>query len=81
MLLDNEKTALSSCPLNFTHTTITSLPSSQLFNTAVITDNIMRFNLAFCLLLGQKNLADKRIPLASILSGSVAERILSKRFH
>ena len=80
-LLNSEKNTVSSCPLNFTKTAIESLPSSQLFNTGVVTDNIMRFNLAFCLLIGNKNLAAKRIPLSSILSGSVAERILYKRFH
>lgn len=81
VLVENEKNAVSSCPLNFTHTSIESLPSSHLFNTDLVTENIMRFNLAFCLALGKKNLADKRISLASILSGSVAERILYKRFH
>ena len=57
------------CPLNFTSLDPAELAPELVLDLDRITDNLMRLNLAFCLLLGQPDLAEQRFALADIRSG------------
>jgi Fe-S-cluster containining protein len=51
------------CQLNFTDVDITTIEPQYLLNAESITENLMRLNLAFCILTGEPDRAGERIPL------------------
>jgi len=66
-LLYPERGEIEVCPLNFAMFDLTSLDPSSFLDAERITANLMRLNLAFCMLTAQAEHADERIPLRSIL--------------
>jgi Fe-S-cluster containining protein len=71
---ENRKTC-SSCPLNFSSQTISNIPITHIFDTAKISDNLMRLNLAFCIAINDKDLAHKRFMLSDVRTGNVPKHI------
>lgn len=59
--------AVDCCPLNFTRESLAFLDRELVLDVDMITANLMRLNLAFCLLLGDQDLAGKRIGLGEII--------------
>lgn len=51
------------CPLNLTRYDVAALPHDLFCDAERIADNLMRLNLAFCMLTGQQDVAGTRIPL------------------
>jgi hypothetical protein len=66
-LLYPERGDIEVCPLNFTDFDLGTLESTSFLDAERLTDNLMRLNLAFCMLTGQPDRADERIDLKSIL--------------
>ena len=60
---------IDACPLNFSELDLTSLDPKHLLDTEVITDNLIRLNLAFCIITGQTESAGNRVPLYNLLKG------------
>ena len=58
------------CPLNFTDFDLNTLEPTSFLDAEQITDNLMRLNLAFCMLTGQAKHAEERITLGSLLLGA-----------
>ena len=59
------------CPLNFTQESLALLDRELILDVDMITANLMRLNLAFCLLLGDQDLAGKRLGLGEIIGASL----------
>ncbi|HUI91559.1 MAG TPA: hypothetical protein VLX68_04840 [Chitinivibrionales bacterium] len=76
LLLDKGKTVASSCDLNFSRRDPASLPASRVFDTAAITGNLVRLNMAFCMAAGITELASRRFTMAAVLAGELPEIIL-----
>jgi uncharacterized protein len=74
--IDKGKTACSSCELNFTARDVRSLPRGRVFDSAAVTDNLMRLNLAFCIAAGSRTLASKRFTMDRVLNGALPKSIL-----
>jgi hypothetical protein len=73
---DRGKTVYSSCGRNFTTIAPASLPRSHVFDTAAVTGNLMRLNMAFCMAAGDARLASMRFTMEQVQSGALPERIL-----
>ncbi len=56
------------CPLNFTSMELTTLDPQWILNAETITGNLMRLNLAFCILIQRPEIAGERIPLRWLLT-------------
>lgn len=65
--------AIDCCPLNFPDGELQNIDHTVVLDVDMITDNLMRLNMAFCLLLGEKKLSSKRISLKNISAGTVPE--------
>lgn len=65
--LDRE--GIDTCPLNFTDVDLTSIDKRFLFDAGAITENLMRLNLAFCMMTGKKDSAGERVPLRCLITG------------
>ena len=75
--IDKRKTVRPTCALNFsTKRNVRELPKPHVFDSAAITDNLMRLNLAFCMAAGHTALASKRFTLEQVLSGKLPKSIL-----
>jgi hypothetical protein len=59
------------CPHNFSLATLATLDRAYVLDVDMITDNLMRLNLAFCLVLSDAGLADQRFELADIRAGQI----------
>jgi uncharacterized protein len=57
---------IDACPLNFTEFNLSTLAPQDVLDTERITHNLMRLNLAYCLLRQQPEAAAKRIPLRQL---------------
>jgi hypothetical protein len=79
LLLDKGKTVASSCRLNFKGRDLFALPGTHVLDTAAITGNLMRLNMAFCMVAGRKDLASRRFTLARVLAGDIPESILMSK--
>jgi Fe-S-cluster containining protein len=73
---DKGATVYSSCNRNFTRVAPASLPRSHVLDTAAVTGNLMRLNMAFCMAAGDARLASKRFTMEQVRSGTIPERIL-----
>jgi uncharacterized protein len=73
---DNGRTVYSSCNLNFTDQHISSLSGTHVFDAAAITGNLMRLNMAFCTVSGDRRRASERVTMGQILYGTVQKCIL-----
>ncbi len=73
---DRGATAYLSCGRNFTNVAPASLPAGHVFDTAAVTGNLMRLNMAFCVTAGDARLASKRFTMEQVHSGALPERIL-----
>lgn len=58
--------AVDCCPLNFPNTGLFELESKYVLDIDMITDNLMRLNMAFCLLSGEAGRSGERIMLRDI---------------
>ena len=67
-LLYPERGDIEVCPLNFTDFDLDTLEPTSFLDAERITDNLMRLNLAFCMLSDQPERAEERIALANILN-------------
>lgn len=65
-LLYPERGDIEVCPLNFTDFDLGTLEPSSFLDVERLTANLMRLNLAFCMLTGQPDRAEERIALKSI---------------
>lgn len=63
-----EQQAIEVCPLNFTDVDLSAIDPAFLFDAEAIAANLMRLNLAYCMLTGQADQAGERIPLKNLLS-------------
>ncbi|OGR01590.1 MAG: hypothetical protein A2511_11640 [Deltaproteobacteria bacterium RIFOXYD12_FULL_50_9] len=63
--------AVDCCPANFSAELLALMDRDLILNIDMITDNLMRLNLAFCLLLGDRQLAGERIGLSAIIDGLI----------
>jgi uncharacterized protein len=77
LLADTGATVFSSCDLNFTSVSPASLPRSHVFDTAAVTGNLMRLNLAFCTAAGAAALSPKRFTIDQILRRAIPDSILN----
>ena len=66
-LLYPERGDIEVCPLNFTDFDLGTLEPSSFLDAERLTENLMRLNLAFCMLTGQAAHAEKRIALRNLL--------------
>jgi len=74
---DKRKTVCPTCSLNFsTKRDVRLLPKHQVFDSAAVTDNLMRLNLAFCMEIGHAALASKRFTMEQVMSGRLPKCIL-----
>jgi uncharacterized protein len=73
---DRGATVYSSCGRNFTSIAPVSLPRSLVFDTAAVTGNLMRLNMAFCMAAGDARLASRRFTMEQVRSRAIPERIL-----
>lgn len=64
------------CALNFIKHDVRELPKPNVFDSAAVTDNLMRLNLAFCMAIGRLPLASKRFTLEHVLSRELPKSIL-----
>lgn len=74
--IDKGRTVRPTCALNFMKLDVRELPKPHVFDSAAITDNLMRLNLAFCMAIGHAALASKRFTMEQILNGALPESIL-----
>jgi hypothetical protein len=65
--------AIDCCPLNFPDEELQNIDRNIVLDVDVVTDNLMRLNMAFCMLLGEKNLSSERFFLRDILAGTIPE--------
>lgn len=63
-----EHEGIDVCPLNFNNDTLTELEEEFVLDADVITTNLLRLNLAFCLLTATAKTAGERIALQSLLT-------------
>jgi hypothetical protein len=64
-----DREGIDTCPLNFTDIDLTSIDKRFLFDAETITENLMRLNLAFCIMTQKKDSAGDRIPLHWLITG------------
>jgi hypothetical protein len=76
LLLDKGKTVASSCGLNFAGRDPAALPQACVLDTAAVTGNLIRLNMAFCMAAGSRELASERFTMADVLAGDIPESIL-----
>ena len=76
LFLDKGKTVASSCRLNFAGRDLAALPRAHVLDTAAITENLVRLNMAFCMAAGCTELASARFTMAAVLAGDIPESIL-----
>jgi len=62
-----ETQTIETCPLNFTDLDLTTVEPAYLLDAEVLTANLLRLNLAFCLLTGEPDRAAARVTLQSLL--------------
>jgi Fe-S-cluster containining protein len=75
--IDKRKDVDPTCALNFsTKRDVRTLPKPHVFDSAIVTDNLMRLNMAFCLAVGHGSLASKRFTMEQVLSGKLPKSIL-----
>jgi len=77
LLADGESPVLSSCNLNFCTTAPSSLPRNHVIDAPVITANLMRLNMAFCITAGDASLSSTRFPITQVLSREIPDCILT----
>ena len=77
LLLDKGNTVASSCRLNFEGRDLRALPQAHVLDTAAVTENLMRLNMAFCMAAGRRELASERFTMAAVLAGNIPESILN----
>jgi hypothetical protein len=65
------------CPLNFRQTEIALIDKSHMVDQELISMNLMKLNLAFALTLGDRQLADIRVPIADILANKLHAALAS----
>jgi hypothetical protein len=58
--------SIDCCPLNFTERDLSIIEKKYVLDIDMITDNLMRLNLAFCLISGNTDRAAYRVPLCGI---------------
>jgi Fe-S-cluster containining protein len=75
--MDKGTTVRASCELNFAGRGSAVVTKSEVLDSAAITDNLMRLNLAFCMAIGRAALAPKRFTMEQVLSGRLPKCILS----
>ncbi len=63
------------CPLNFLESDLNSFETELLLDAEVITENLIRLNLAFGIITGQTETAGERISLHSIITGEYSNFI------
>lgn len=61
------------CPMNFPHTDLQDIDPNYTLDLDMITDNLMRLNMAFCILLGDNQLAAGRFTLHDILEDNIPD--------
>lgn len=64
------------CPKNFTDFPPENLKNEHIINIDQLTENLVRLNLAFCILLGSKELASQRFPLSELAGGNIPEILI-----
>jgi Fe-S-cluster containining protein len=74
--IDKKRTVCPTCTLNFTKRDVRGLPKPHVFDSAAITNNLMRLNLAFCMAIGHTSLASKRFTMEHVLSRELPKSIL-----
>ena len=70
-----DKEDLDTCPLNFEGYDLARLGPQYVLDAEIVTTNLLRLNLAYCVLTETPETAGERIPLQTILS-----RVLSEKF-
>jgi Fe-S-cluster containining protein len=73
---DKRKTVCPTCALNFIKRDVRLLPKPHVFDSAAVTDNLMRLNLAFCMASGHPALAAKRFTMEQVIFGRLPKCIL-----
>jgi Fe-S-cluster containining protein len=73
---DKRRTVCPTCALNFKKHDVRALPKPHVLDSAVVTNNLMRLNLAFCMAVGHTALASKRFTMEQVLRAKLPKRIL-----
>ena len=68
------------CPLNFQDRTLQDLNREYVLDIELVTENLMRLNLAFCKALGAKRLAAERFFISDILAGKLPKEFATVTF-
>jgi Fe-S-cluster containining protein len=71
------KSEISVCRKNFKKSPVAEIDNNYLFDTEMITANLMRLNLALSLELGDAALADTRFYLRDICKGTIPDTLYS----
>jgi hypothetical protein len=58
------------CPLNFTGKAICFVKDNDIFDLSRVTENLMRLNLAFCILMEDREMSGRRFELKNISADS-----------
>jgi hypothetical protein len=74
--IDKRITVDSTCALNFTNHDVRTLRKPHVLDSAVVTDNLMRLNLAFCMAVGHASFASKRFTMEQVLLRRLPKSIL-----
>ncbi|MBD3390607.1 MAG: hypothetical protein GF418_01185 [Chitinivibrionales bacterium] len=59
------------CPLNFTAHSVRALDTSYLLDVTRLTKNLIRLNIAFCMLLDDRGLSGMRYRMTDVLAGAL----------
>jgi len=70
-----DESRIDCCPLNFANSDIQSLKKSDVFDIGRATMNLMRLNIAFCMLIGDTNLSGRRFNMESVSSATLPQAI------
>jgi hypothetical protein len=73
---NKRKTVCPTCALNFIKRDVRLLPKPHVFDSAAISDNLMRLNLAFCMTIGHPALAAKRFTMEQVQRKGLPKSIL-----
>jgi hypothetical protein len=74
---DNGTTVLPSCERNFTDVELAALPAEHVFDTATVTNNLLRLNMAFCMVAGIPRFSSKRFTMEQIVTGNIPESVVA----
>ncbi len=67
------------CPLNFNHMKLQNIEPDCVLDVDMITDNLIQLNMAFCMLLGDSELASERFSLQNIRENNLPDLLKAEK--